>query len=579
MLLPIINDGVIVVYQSSSVEEALPQTADKTITEASHLTLLKDSVVSIKQSAMRFLSGTALSRISGLTRDMALAFAFGTGEAIAILFVAFRLSHVCRRLFGEGALQSAFIPLFEDLRKDTPERAFRFFRDLSVLLTLFLTGFVLLSMVGCGIALLFVDLSERNYQIARLLLILMPSLVPICLFGLNSALLQCQKHYFTAGIAPAFFNISITIGALLLYKMNPTQAMPYLSVSIVLGCVFQWLSTVPATLRHTRKVLQNKLLASLRLLSPDVRLLGAPLALGLLGVGASQINNAVDALFALHADPEGPAQLWFGLRLLQLPLALFGIAISGALLPPLSRAIQAGNKQEYLHFLEFALRRVTAFLLPCTLFLYVAGTHIINLIYGRGDFQAHSILTTSGCLHGYALGLLPMGFIVVMAPAFYSHKDFRTPAIGAIMSLVINLGLDAFMIYGLHWKAVSVALATSVASWVNILFLYKRLEQHSGRILSEEGAQEFFKVLTVTTVAGIITWLVEARFLVPASFFSIFTNTSELLPTDPVGQLTALAIPTVLFVGLILFFSWIIKAEDILSLCRIKKSSPQVIST
>src|SRR5207253_3889598 len=103
------------------------------------------------------------------------------------------------------------------------------------------------------------------------------------------------------------------------------------------------------TLRHE---LPGKLSSGLQVYSADVRRLGGPLALGLLGVGSSQINNAVDALFARYADPEGPAQLWYGLRLLQLPLALFGIAMSGALLPPLSRAIQAGNKQEYLHFLE-----------------------------------------------------------------------------------------------------------------------------------------------------------------------------------------------------------------------------------
>ena len=122
--------------------------SDKVAGEPGHIALLKDSIYSIKRSAMRFLSGTALSRVTGMVRDMVLAFAFGTHEAVAALFVAFRLSHVCRRLFGEGALQSAFMPIFEELRKDAPDRAFRFFRDLSVLLTLFLSALVILSMVG-----------------------------------------------------------------------------------------------------------------------------------------------------------------------------------------------------------------------------------------------------------------------------------------------------------------------------------------------------------------------------------------------------------------------------------------------
>ncbi|MDB6081874.1 MAG: hypothetical protein JWO53_1146 [Chlamydiia bacterium] len=558
------------VYQSSSTEGETAPIENKAITDAHHLALLKDSITSIKQSATRFLSGTALSRVTGMLRDMVLAFSFGTNEAIAALFVAFRLSHVCRRLFGEGALQSAFIPLFEELRKDTPERAFRFFRDLSVLLTFFLIGLIICSMAGLGISLHVVNWSEGNREIIKLMIILMPSLLPICLFGVNSALLQCQKHYFTAGIAPAFFNISITIGALFLCNSKPIEAMPYIATSIVIGCVFQWFVTIPSILRHLRPMLQGKLFDTLKLFSDDIKRLGGPLALGLLGVGASQINNAVDALFSRYADLEGPAQLWYGLRLLQLPLALFGIAISGAILPPLSRAIQAGNKQEYLHFLEFALRRVTAFLLPCTVVLYVMGTHIINLVYGRGDFQAHSIFTTSGCLHGYALGLLPMGFIIVLAPAFYAHKDYRTPAIGAIISLVTNLILNAFMVFVLEWKALSVALATSISSWVNVLFLYKYIKKQSGHIISEEGAQEFLKVVGISVVAGVITWCIEAQFLIPASLFTIFTNTAELLPVTTFDQFTALAIPTGIFIGLVFLFSWLVKSQDLLGLFRIK---------
>jgi putative peptidoglycan lipid II flippase len=546
---------------------------EKKATEASHIALLKDSVTSIKKSAMRFLSGTALSRVSGMLRDMVLAFSFGTHEAIAALFVAFRLSHVCRRLFGEGALQSAFIPLFEELRKESVDRAFRFFRDLSFLLLFFLTFLVVLTMIGLGIVLSFFDVSPGNRQIMQLMIILMPSLIPICLFGVNSALLQCQKHYFTAGLAPAFFNICITIGAIILhfYSVEANPAMPFIAISIVIGCVMQWFATVPVSLKHIRNVLKEKIFDSIQFLSKDVRLLGGPLALGLLGVGASQINNAVDALFARCADPEGPAQLWYGLRLLQLPLALFGIAISGALLPPLSRAIQAGNKREYLHFLEFALRRVTALLFPCTIALYIFGTHMINFIYGRGDFQAHSVYTTSACLHGYAIGLLPMGFIIVLAPAFYAYKDFRTPTWGAIISLVTNLVLNAFMVFVLEWKAMSVALATSISSWLNILYLYRKLEAHSGRILTEDGAQEFFKVISVSTVAGAITWLIQTRFFAPASLFTFFVNNSEALPVTFVSQAIALALPTCTFITLTLVFAWMVKAHDLLALFRIKK--------
>ncbi len=548
-----------------------PNTHESKIAIDANIALIKDSIGSIKKSTLRFFSGTALSRVTGMLRDVLLAFAFGTHAAVAAFFVAFRLSHVCRRLFGEGALQSAFIPIFEELRKDSPERAFRFFRDLSALLTIFLTGFVLVSMAGLGVALRYIEWSPGNAQIIKLMIILMPSLLPICLFGINCALLQCQKHYFTAGIAPAFFNIIITLGVLILhyvYFPDPVDAMPYLAVATVIGCGMQWFATFTRCFRHTQAALQGKLTQSINFLSSDIRKLVAPLSLGLLGVGASQINNAIDALFARWADPEGPAQLWYGLRLTQLPLALFGIAISGALLPPLSRAIQAGNTTEYLSFLDFAIRRVTALLLPCTIALYVLGTHLINLIFGHGDFQMHSIITTTSCLHGYAMGLLPMGLIIVLAPAFYAHKDYKTPMIGACISLVINALLDSSFVFIFGMKALSVALATSVASWCNVLFLYRALEKKSGRILTEVGGEEFFKIVAISFFAGAVTWFLQTRFFTPATFFHFFTIPA--LPTVLLDQIKAVALSGCTFLGCILLFAFTARSHDLLGLFRLK---------
>lgn len=529
-----------------------------------------DSISTITRSAVRFFSGTAISRVTGMLRDMVLAFCFGTHEALAALLVGFRLSHVARRLFGEGALQSAFIPVFEELRKTEQIRAFRFFRDLTCLLTLFLLGFALLSMIGLAASLKIIDWSAGNSEIVKLMIILMPSLIFICLFGLNSSLLQCEKRYFTVGIAPAFFNLAIIAGSLFFIGWDPREAMPYVAVFIVLGCALQWGSTVFATLKSVKANLGTSMLEQIRLYSGDIRRLSAPLALGLLGVGASQINNAVDALFARWADPEGPAQLWFSLRLLQLPLALFGIAVSGALLPPLSRSIQAGRQSEYLQFLDFALRRVFALLMPCSLGLYIFGTPLINLIFGRGDFQLHSILTTCGCLHGYAIGLLPMGLVIVLAPAFYAFKDFKTPAWGAFLSLALNFLLNCLFVFGLGMQALSVALATSISSWVNIAFLYMLLHRRFGQVVSREGLYELNKVVFISLIASFAIFAFQAACFITPTFFSYFQEQQALLPKDIVSQIFTVAIPGLSYIGLIFVLAWLFKAKDLLVLFRVK---------
>ncbi len=534
----------------------------------------KDSTHSIMRSAMRFLSGTALSRVSGMIRDVILAFSFGTHEALAALFVAFRLSHVCRRLFGEGALQSAFIPLFEEVRKESNEKAFVFFRDMTALWTTFLTLFTLLSMASLAIARAYIPFSEGTDEIISLMIILMPSLLPICLFGLNSSLLQCEKRYFTVGIAPTFFNLVIAFVALALHSFDPREAMPYVAVSIVVGCLFQWLATFIPALRSTENVLGKvRLFKNVSFFSPDIKRLWGPLTLGLIGVGASQINNAVDALFARAADPEGPAQLWFGLRLQQLPLALFGIALSGALLPPLSRAIQSENKSRYVHFLEFAIRRVIALLLPCTAFLLIVGMSAINAIYGRGDFQAHSVMTTTGCLHGYALALIPMGLIIVLAPAFYAKRNYSVPTKGACISLITNALFNAFFVFVLGWKAVSVAVATSLSSWINALYLYKKLTQDFGPVLSASGQRSCRRIVIAVTIASGITWL----FLVCTSgipiLFNHFYESALLLPRTLVPQIISVVVPSAVFMATLIGISLLLKVQDITHILKTKEES------
>ncbi len=147
---------------------------------------MSDTPQSIRRSASRFFSGTLLSRVSGMLRDMSMAYAFGMQPAIAAFMLAFRLSHLFRRLFGEGALQSAFIPEFEALRHKDSQSAFTFFRDLAFGLTLFLTVLITILCLGLGAALQWIVLSDDNYEVIFLTLLMLPSLLFICLFGINA---------------------------------------------------------------------------------------------------------------------------------------------------------------------------------------------------------------------------------------------------------------------------------------------------------------------------------------------------------------------------------------------------------
>lgn len=428
-----------------------------------------DSNSTIFKSAAKFFSGTLISRVTGYLRDLSLAFSFGTAAPLAAFFTAFRLSHVPRRLLGEGGLQTAFIPHYEELKKEDPEKAKQFFIDLNVWLFMIL---LVLTTLIMGALWLFSFWIES--EILSLTLAMMPGLVFICLYGLNTGLLECEKSFFTPSVAPVAFNLVWIITALLLMNTPLSQAMMWLSIAITFACLGQWLVTVP----KVHRIIQGKWF-SFNLRSEQVKNLWKPLFLANLGIIATQINSALDPLFARVAHPEGPAWLWFAIRIEQVPLALFGIALSGALLPPLARAVKEGDSPRFNLFLKTALVKSSYLMVPITLLIFLLGTWGVTLAFGYGDFSQESIQGTTACLWGYGIGLLFQTWVLILAPAFFARKDYKTPAKGAVLAVIANTIFNSIAIFGLKMGPESVAYATSLSSVVNVLFLFYELRRSS----------------------------------------------------------------------------------------------------
>lgn len=459
---------------------------------------MNDTTQTIWRSAARFFSGTMLSRITGLLRDMAMAYAFGTQSVVAALLVAFRFAHLLRRLLGEGAMQTALIPHFEELRTHDKQRAGRFFCDLASSLTLLLIILIAVIMLGIGSLLSANVFSEGNAEIAWLTLLMMPSLLFICLFGINASLLQCEKSYFIPSAAPVVFNLFWILGIACTFFLPTPNAMSFLSLFIVAACFAQWAITLPRVYALIKQYGITHLCRGSKLFSADVWRLGKPLALGIIGVGASQINNALDAVFARWADAEGPALLWYAIRLQQLPLALFGIALSGALLPPLARALKANLMPQFRSFLNFALVRTLALMIPITAMLFLLGDQCIALIYGHGKFTNASVVGTTQCLWGYSAGLVPMAIVLVLAPAFYAKGDYKTPSMAATASMGLNIGINTLMVAGLGLGAGSIAFTTSISAWVNMAWLLIVLARTQ---MFRPDMQQYGLILSATFIA------------------------------------------------------------------------------
>lgn len=428
--------------------------------------MTQDNQQLVSKSALRFLSGTFLSRCSGLGRDLSMAFYFGSDPAVAAFMVAFRFANLFRRLFGEGALPASFVPHFETLRGESLETGNQFFRDLFFSLSVFLMILIAVS-EGVLCVLYFNGIAE---EIVFLTMLMLPGTLFICLYGLSSALLQCNRKFFLSAVAPVAFNVVWIVTVWSVKDKLPREAMGLLALSVTLAFASQWL----VTMRDNWKVVFSR--SKVSLFSPHIVQTVKSLLLTIVGVGAFQINGVLDSLFARYASLEGPAYLWYAIRLEQLPLALFGIALSSALLPPLARAIQSGDLAKHRELLHYGLQKSFKLMLPCTVGLFLLGASGVNLLYGRGDFTQEATLETIKCLWGYSFGLLPAAFVILLAPSYYAQKDYKTPARIAIYTVLVNMALNALFVFGFKWGAFSVAIATSLANFVNVWFLSRELQ-------------------------------------------------------------------------------------------------------
>ncbi len=413
----------------------------------------------------RFFSGMMLSRVSGLGRDLSMAYAFGDHVMVSAFIVAFRFANVLRRFFGEGPLQSAFIPQFEGMRGKDTEEAYAFFRKLTMII-----GGVVLLIIGVGEVGMRASLSlwsEGNQQILILTKWILPSLFFISLYGLNVSFLQCHNRFFISSMAPFLCNMMWIAGALTLKNLPMERAMLGLAKFVLVGFIIQWLVTAFQML----KTMGSRQWLTKDLFHPEVKLLAKAFSLGAFGVGAMQINSFLDAIFARCAHPSGPVYLWYANRFQQLALAVFGIAAVNTLVPVLSRAIKGGSSERAKEIFSFGCRCVILMMVPMTFAICILGFSAINLVFGWGSFSLFAVNETTGCLAAYSLGLLPSALVMYYSAVLYAEGNFKTSALFSVMTVGINVGLNSLFVFGLGLGPISTALATSVSAWCNFVGL------------------------------------------------------------------------------------------------------------
>lgn len=422
---------------------------------------------------------TFSSRILGFIRDIILARLFGATPAADAFYVAYRIPNLLREMFAEGSMSAAFIPVFTEYRTQrTRQDAWEL---ASAMFTTLLTVVTVVTVVGMiaapGIVwILAPGFRQSPDQLATTTLltrIMFPYLVFISLAALAMGILNSMRAFAAPALSPVFFNLCIIACALLL---APTMDEPILGVAIgvVAGGVAQCAMQLPG-------LAQRNLLFGFRWQPghPGVKRIGTLMIPTLVGLSVTQINVTISTILSSYFD-GGPTYLFLGMRLIQFPLGIFGVALATAILPTLSTQAAQGALEDLRRTLGFGLRMILFIIVPAMLGLILLRRPIVHLFFEHGSFTAADTEATALAVLYYALGLWAFAGVRIIVSAFYSLQDTTTPAKAAVVAVVVNLLLSLAFMGSLEHAGL--ALATALAAMVNIGILVAVLNRRLGGV-------------------------------------------------------------------------------------------------
>jgi putative peptidoglycan lipid II flippase len=479
---------------------------------------------------------TLISRCFGLVRDWALAFALGFGGVYDAFVVAFLIPNLFRRLFGEGALASAFIPHYTRLRQSDSGAAHRF--ALLVLEILFITLFTIALLICIAIVawLMGVGWIGGRWQLAAMLTSLTIWYMPlVCVLAVLGAMLQVHGLFGVPAAAPVLLNIFIITAALVGYHHVDGGAGSSIALwiagAVALAGIVQ-VAWAVLRLRSAGMSLQSPPPPWRLWREPTVRRSSSALlrqwAPTTVGLAVFQFNVLLDAMIAMgfSGTTDAPMQL-FGYsvpfpmsvgavsvlgasaRLYEFPLGVFGIALATAIFPALSAA--AGTRGEFSSLLRQGLRLTWFIGLPASIGLVLVRLPLARSIYhGGGQLETDDALRIAWVLMGYAPAVWAYSMNHTLTRAFYAQHNPMTPMKVAAGMVGLNLMLNLLLIWplgaaGLAW---STALCAMLQSVILMLLVRRYADQPIDAAVANSGGRTI--IATIIMAAGV--WAVVQPF-------------------------------------------------------------------
>jgi putative peptidoglycan lipid II flippase len=451
-----------------------------------------------------------ISRILGLIREMVMARYFGAGLFTDAFNVAYRIPNLLRDLFAEGALSAALVPTFvRSLAWDGKEQAWMLANRIISALLVILGAVTLVFFFGArGFVYLlasgYAAIPEKLELTVQMTRILSPFLLFVSLASVLMGLLNACRSFFIPAMASSAFNICCILAGIFLSPLMPHLGLhPIVSMAIggLAGGASQFFAMVPSAYAAGFRYR-----FTLNFSDPGLRHMARLMLPAVVGLSAMQINITVDSQIASLYGNGPVSWLNYGFRLMQFPIGVFGTAIATTTIAVVSH-YAAQNIKEKLHLTIVSNLRLAACLtFPATVGLIAFRHEIVTLLYEGGSFLPEHTIKTSQVVLLYALGLFSYSAVKILVPAFYALNDSRTPVRISVITVAAKIALNLVLVIPLGF--LGLALATSVASWLNFGLLMKQLKNKTGIGWRMDDLNAYMRIALASIVMGLLALLV-----------------------------------------------------------------------
>lgn len=449
-------------------------------------------------------AATLLSRILGFVRDAVIAGFFGADLRADAFFVAFRIPNLMRRLFTEGALSVAFVPVFTGFLTREGREAALGFAGTAIRLAVLLL--MVISFIGWLAAPLLVRIMAPGFvehpgQFGLTVLltrIMFPYVFFVGLLALAMGILNSLEHFAAPALAPILLNIAMISAVFLIAPLSgePTAG---LAAGVVIGGVLQLALQIPVL---WRRGLRFRLRGPL--FHPALARVGRQLLPTALGASVFQINVVIATVLASFLPPGSVSWLYYADRLVQFPLGIFAIAAGTAILPSLSRQAARNDLDALGETFAYALRFIFFITFPAMIGLIVLREPIIRLLFQRGAFDPYTTQATADALLCFTLGLWAFSGVRIMISVFYALQDTRTPVRTGGIAILTNLILGIFLMKPLGHAGL--ALAAALASMFHLFLLFSVLHRRLDANQWPRIVKSACKSLLCSLIMGVVVW-------------------------------------------------------------------------